>query len=221
MKRIPEAELMEGVEQAEAYALADFADVNARFVEVFLDRFPAFVRGSIVDLGCGPADISIRLARALPEARLVAVDGSRAMLRHARQALHAARLGERIELVECVLPGLGRCGRRFDAVISNSLLHHLREPALLWSELLEITERGAPILVVDLLRPANRTAARDIVETYASGERAILRADFYNSLLAAFTLDEVRAQLRDAGLERALRVEQLSDRHLCVSGTWP
>jgi hypothetical protein len=54
-------------EQAEAYAVADFAEVNARFVESFRMRFPTFGRGTIVDLGCGPADIAIRLARTLTD----------------------------------------------------------------------------------------------------------------------------------------------------------
>jgi len=212
---------MAGEEQVEAYAAADFAAVNTRFVELFLARFPDFQEGTVVDLGCGPADIPIRLARALPRVRLVGVDGATAMLRLARRAVVAAHLADRIDLVEAVLPRRRHDGAPFDAVVSNSLLHHLHRPQVLWSEIADSCRVGAPILVVDLLRPATPRAARDLVETYASAERAILKQDFYNSLRAAFTVDEVRKQLRQMRLSAALSVERISDRHLCVCGTRP
>ena len=44
----------------------------------------------------------------------------------------------------------------------------------------------------------------------------MLKEDFYNSLLAAFTPAEVEDQLAAAGL--SLEIETISDRHLLVSG---
>jgi hypothetical protein len=71
---------------------------------------------------------------------------------------------------------------------------------------------------VELFRPENQAAARQLVEAYASGEPEILRRDFYNSLLAAFEPPEVEAQLAAAGLD-GLSVTVISDRHLVVHGT--
>jgi hypothetical protein len=45
----------------------------------------------------------------------------------------------------------------------------------------------------------------------------LLRRDFYNSLLAAYRTDEVRAQLEIAGLGH-LESETVSDRHFIVWG---
>jgi hypothetical protein len=59
-----------------------------------------------------------------------------------------------------------------------------------------------------------------IVEQYSSREPEVLKRDFFNSLCAAFTPDEVRGQLAAAGLE-VLRVQTVSDRHLTVSGRLP
>lgn len=219
MKRVPEPELMDDRAQAEAYAIADFADVNQAFVDRFLQLFPSFHRGRVLDLGCGPADICVRLGRALPGVRLVGLDGARAMLDEARCALNGASMESRVELVEGALPD-GLPPTRFDAVISNSLLHHLHEPMVLWTAIRRAARPRAPILVVDLLRPASEAAARDIVETHARDERPILKADFYNSLLAAFTPDEVRTQLDRAGLG-ALGVAVVSERHLAVFGRAP
>ena len=51
MQRITEPELMDEVEQARAYATADFAEPNERFVGYFETEFPELQTGSVLDLG--------------------------------------------------------------------------------------------------------------------------------------------------------------------------
>jgi hypothetical protein len=70
---------------------------------------------------------------------------------------------------------------------------------------------------MDLLRPETPEAARAIVERYAGEEPAILRRDFNHSLLAAFTEDEVAAQLAEMKLT-GLLVDVPDDRHWVVAG---
>lgn len=209
---------MDDEAQAQAYAESDFVAVNQGFVDRFLEAFPDLRDGRVLDLGCGPADIPLRLCRALPEVEVVAVDGSEAMLALARKALRAAgRVGERVTLELARLPDSALPDRGFDAVISNSLLHHLPEPAVLWAEVRRLAMPGAPILIMDLVRPRDELSAQAIVANAGCSEDPLLIRDFYNSLLAAFTLDEVRGQLRDADLAH-LDVAQVSERHLLVSG---
>jgi hypothetical protein len=59
-------------------------------------------------------------------------------------------------------------------------------------------------------------AAKKIVAKNAGGESAILQEEFYRSLLAAYTVSEVRTQLKHAGLP--LSVTMVSDRHLDAWG---
>jgi cyclopropane fatty-acyl-phospholipid synthase-like methyltransferase len=217
VNRVLEPELMTDPVQAEAYASADFAAVNQAFVDRFRALFPDLARGRLVDLGCGPADIPIRLCRALPEVTVTGVDGSEAMLAPARRAVAAAGLAGRIELVRARLPGLPRIPGGFDGVVSNSLLHHIPEARVFWSEVARLGRAGAPVLVVDLHRPDTRERARAIVETYAGDDPEVLRRDFFHSLCAAFTTAEVQAQLGAAGLV-GLRVETVSDRHWAAWG---
>jgi SAM-dependent methyltransferase len=217
MERIPEPELMDEAEQAAAYAGADFQAPNQAFVDRFLALAPDLDRGRVVDLGCGPADIPIRLALARPGLELVGVDGSEAMLAHGRDAAARAGVADRIELVRARLPGPPPDGP-FAAVLSNSLLHHLPDPAVLWNEIRRLGAAGAPVLVVDLFRPPSREAASRLVAEHAAGEPEVLRRDFEASLLAAFTPAEIRAQLEAAGLAAALAVETISDRHVAVRG---
>ena len=66
--------------------------------------------------------------------------------------------------------------------------------------------------------PSNpRQIAQAIVDHYAAGAPDILRRDFYNSLLAAFTEDEVTAQLARMNLTRLL-LDVPDDRHWVVGG---
>lgn len=216
MKRVPEKEVMDDPEGAQAYAKADFSGVNQAFVGNLLKTHPRQARGKVVDLGCGPGDIMVRLAQAAPEARITAVDASGPMISIARAAVAKAGLSDRIALVEGYLPGLPLPDRSFDAVVSNSLLHQLPDPAAFWGEVKRLAKPGGAVFVMDLFRPASEAEARRIVEAAAAGEDQLLKDDFYNSLLAAFSLGEVAVQLADAGLP--LVPVQASERHLLVSG---
>lgn len=206
---------MDDPSQANAYAAADFAEVNQSFVDRFVALCGQIGDARIVDLGCGPGDIALRLAAALPSVHVTAVDGASSMLALARADANQRGLADRVRWVHARLPG-ALPDEQFDAVISNSLLHHLPDPDVLWAEVAALAAAGAPVLVVDLMRPTDPEFARELVDTYAAGEPEVLRTDFYNSLLAAFTPDEVQAQLDARGL--ALEIEIISDRHLAISG---
>jgi SAM-dependent methyltransferase len=218
VERVPEPEeLMEGEEQAEAYALADFAQPNELFCSQVEARAGSRLVGRAVDLGCGPADIPVRLALRHRELHVDAVDGSDEMLRWAQRAVQAAEVGERVRLMHVELGEPVLLSEAYTYVLSNSLLHHMRAPSLLWSEVGRLLKPGGYVQVMDLVRPASEEQARAIVAQYASGEAERLQRDFYASLCAAFTPGEVRAQVDAAGLGW-LRVEQISDRHLLISG---
>jgi trans-aconitate methyltransferase len=94
MHRIPEPELMDDPAQAKAYAEADFSEPHSMFVEEFRRVFPDLrVHGHFLDLGCGPADITVRFARAFPLCVVDGVDGAEAMLRLGRERIHREALG--------------------------------------------------------------------------------------------------------------------------------
>lgn len=217
MQRILEPELMEDPEQAEAYAAADFSASDEAFVHAFCERFPLDDPGPIADLGCGPGNIVLRLASRFPARQLVGVDGSEPMLALARRA--GSAYADRLRLVAERLPCVSLESGAYVAVVSNSLLHHLPDPDLLWQTVKRIGRPGAAVFVGDLRRPASPAQARAIVERYAASDPEVLRADFLASLHAAFEADEVRAQLRRAALD--LRVEEVADRYLWIGGRLP
>jgi ubiquinone/menaquinone biosynthesis C-methylase UbiE len=218
MNRTPEPELMLGQEQARAYFEADFEEPHSRFIELFARSFPGeAAAGNVLDLGCGPADISLRFARAYPQARIDGVDGSETMLSFGKEAVCREGFEERIQLIHCALPTRELPQKSYDGVISNSLLHHLQDPQVLWQTIKQYARSEAPVFVMDLMRPASEVQAKEFTETYVASEPEILKRDFYHSLKAAYRADEVRTQLDEAGLNR-FTVEMISDRHMIVWG---
>ncbi|HZC67844.1 MAG TPA: methyltransferase domain-containing protein [Nitrospirales bacterium] len=216
MERVLEPELMDDPVQALAYARADFEEENQGFVDRFVEFYPEFKEGHVLDLGCGPADIPIRLAHKLPRCRITGVDGSAPMIAIGQEAIRVAGLADRITLrcerfQNTVLP------ERAEAVTSNSLLHHVPNPLQFWYAVKKLAQPVAVVLVMDLLRPESPEAAQAIVDKYAAGEPSILRRDFYNSLLASFTEDDVAAQLAEMNLTRLL-IDVPDDRHWIVGG---
>lgn len=216
MDRTLEPELMDDLKQAEAYAHADFEEENQGFVERFKEYFPEFSQGTVLDLGCGPADIPIRFTKLFPACQIIGVDASAPMIQLGEQAVKAAGLTDRIAL-RCERYEEVAGARIADAVMSNSLLHHLPNPLQFWQKIRQLVRPGAPVLVMDLLRPESLDAAQAIVDQYAANEPDILRRDFYNSLLAAFTEDEIGSQLARMNLTRLL-IDVPDDRHWVVGG---
>ena len=177
---------------------------------------PIFPRGMCLTLAVALATSPIRFARLFPSCRITGVDASAPMVRLAEDIARKAGLSDRMTF---------RC-ERFqdlagvsvaDAAISNSLLHHVPNPLQFWHKLRLVVKPGSPVLVMDLLRPDSPEDAQAIVDRYASDAPDILRRDFYHSLLAAFTEDEIGAQLAQMNLTRLL-IDVVDDRHWVVGG---
>jgi len=217
MKRIPEPDLMDDAEQARAYAAADFSAPHDAFVKLFAARFPDFSGHEIIDLGCGTADVIIRFAKAFPSIKIFGIDGAQAMLDIGMQDIQKNGLERNIRLKRCKLPDRDPSSKKYDAVISNSLLHHLSDPLILWHTVKTCTQPGAPIFIMDLLRPDNVESAKALLQRYAADTSPLLQKDFFNSLLAAYSVIEIRKQLNAAEIEY-LHIDVVSDRHVLIWG---
>lgn len=209
---------MEDEKQVRAYARADFSEPHSAFINEFQQKWPGCeICGHALDLGCGPADITVRFANRYKQCSIDGIDGSEAMLSYGRKAIAQHGLEFRINLHQIYIPQENLPRADYDVIISNSLLHHLQDPLMLWETIKRHGKQGAPVFIMDLLRPDTTQQAKLLVETYASDEAEILQHDFYHSLLAAYNEKEIRQQLEITGLDY-FHVEEVSDRHITVSG---
>ncbi|HNR34601.1 MAG TPA: methyltransferase domain-containing protein [Candidatus Hydrogenedentes bacterium] len=214
MQRIPEPEIMDLADEVAAYAGADFSEVNAAFVNRLLDLAGALESPIALDLGSGPGDIPLRLAQARARWRIIGSDYSWPMLAMAR----AAGGANQISWLGADAKAMPFPESSIDVVFSNSILHHIPDPMPFWREVRRILAPEGWVFLRDLARPDSPEHAAEIVQHYAGHESALLQEEYYRSLLAAFTVDEVQEQIVAAGLA-GLRVAMASDRHLDVWGT--
>ena len=219
MERIVEKELMDDPKHAIAYANADFEKINNRVIEIFDIEFPDIeIKGTILDLGCGPGDITFRFAKHFPDSTVIGIDGAAVMIELAnqRKCRETEFLGN-IKFIEAEIPVAPIPGIPYDLIVSNSLYHHLHNPEVLWKTILDYGSSGTKIFIVDLFRPDSKERADWLVNEYSGNEPEILKKDFYNSLCASFEPAEVEQQLSNIGLSD-LSVKIVSDRHLIVYG---
>ncbi len=210
--RTLEPEAMDTPEEAAEYDAMDHSSVNAKFAADFLAAHGPCRGGPILDVGTGTARIPIEVCKLDLWAVVVASDLSEPMLAIARKNVDEAGLAGRVR------PKLVDAKRSedpdgsYEAVISNSIIHHIPEPRAAMSEMARLVAPGGTLFCRDLARPDSEDDVDRIVELYASGETASARALLAASLNAALTLREVRGIVAGLGLPTD-GVQMTSDRH--------
>ena len=210
LPRVLEPEVMDTEEEADEYDRMDHSEVNRRFVGDFL----AVHRGGwkVLDVGTGTALIPIELCRREKRAIVIAVDAAEHMLRRGAENVAGAGLVGRVHLELVDAKGLPYDDRSFPAVISNSIVHHIPDPRHVISEMLRVLAPGGTLFVRDLLRPADDSTVRQLVDAYAGSATEKQRALFDASLRAALSIDEVRELVQSFGIPPQ-GVTQTTDRH--------
>ncbi len=229
LDRVTEPELMEGGEQIKAYSNADFdCSDNAfmNFLEKLLDKRSLKINRDslIIDLGCGPGNITERLALKWPNSRVVGVDGSIAMLREAEKRKDEMnfRFSKGTFSYVCMdIFALTENPPNFllgaDLVVSNSFIHHIHEPSKFWLAVKNISSFKTFHFHRDLRRPSTIEEAFLLQKKYLPKVTGVLARDYLSSLRAAYTVKEVMSQIDDMGLD-AMFVDELEDRYLEIYG---
>jgi ubiquinone/menaquinone biosynthesis C-methylase UbiE len=210
LPRVLEPEVMDTAAEAHDYDLMDHRQVNELFVTHFLLREPQL--GTVLDVGTGTALIPIEVCWRHPKAQVVAVDMSKHMLARAEQNVRDSDFAGRIRVEMADAKQLPYADESFDAVMSNSIVHHSPEPRRVLEEMVRVCRRGGLMFVRDLLRPRDDTELQRLVDVYAADANDHQRQMFTDSLRAALTLQEVRDLVQGLGYP-VLTMSQTSDRH--------
>src|SRR5262245_7979990 len=221
LSRKLEPEVMDTEAEAVDYDRMDHAAVNRLFADDFLllapDRLPGKAVRRVLDVGTGTAQIPIEISPRRNDLRITAIDLAGHMLQMAQRNVISAGLTAQIKLEQVDAKGLPYADGDFDAVISNSIIHHIPEPRVAFREMVRVLRPGGTLFVRDLLRPPDRPTLEQLVAAYAGDANDHQRQMFGDSLHAALSLEEVRALLAGAGLPAAW-AKQTSDRHWTVAG---
>jgi ubiquinone/menaquinone biosynthesis C-methylase UbiE len=224
LPRILEPEVMDTESEAVDYDSMDHAEVNRIFANDFLALSPAGPPGkettSVLDVGTGTAQIPIEICRRRADLRLTAIDLAAQMLQLAQRNVIREGLTSQIKLDHVDAKSLPYADAMFDAVISNSIIHHIPEPKSSFREMVRVLRPRGMLFIRDLLRPADRETLEKLVACYAGDANPHQQQMFRESLHAALTLAEVSELLCDSKCP-AEWVRQTSDRHWTVAGVLP
>jgi ubiquinone/menaquinone biosynthesis C-methylase UbiE len=137
---------------ASSYEKATRLAIDAYYSQVAGEIVSKFSQGTLLDLGTGPGYLPIEIVKRAPGARIVGVDLSRRLIRMARANALEARVSEHIKFE------VGNAGRlrfddqTFDMVTSTGMLHSLKDPARVLTEMNRVLKNGGEAWVFDPAR---------------------------------------------------------------------
>lgn len=216
LPRVPEPEVMDDSGEVEAYASAAAQSYLDRIDDTFVEHAVRLVAGRTsgraLDVGTGPGQIVLKLARRLPGWEWVGVDRSPKMISQAQirgselQLRQKPEPGEGASAPEARVQFLVADGNRldfpdasFDLVMCNSVLHHLAEPQRVLGEVARLARPGAAILIRDLRRPS-RLAYPLHVRWYGRHYSGLMYQLYCASVRSAYTIEELEELLRRSPL---------------------
>ncbi|MBI3864016.1 MAG: class I SAM-dependent methyltransferase [Planctomycetia bacterium] len=184
-----------------------FADAFLELLDFAAEPGPSGLR--ILDVGTGLARIPISICRQRRDVNITAIDRAPALLASAKNQIERAGLARRIELQQADADSLPFADGTFDAVISNGLMHHLRDPVAVLREMRRVLAPAGVLFVRDSLR--QRDFERVTAALKSAGSPATV-------LPAAWSLPEARNLARLAGVPSHW-VRAAGPRHWMIAGT--
>lgn len=220
MKRVPENGAMDDPREVESYdqlSRQHLGLVERKFIQRLLSLLKSKRRPLVLDVGAGPGNIPLELARRREDARLVAVDLSSGMLRLAREKFRGQGLTGQFRVVCAHSEHLPFRDGTFDTAFTHSTLHHLADPRPSLSEIARVTAPGSPFLIRDLRRPPAPLVAL-YVSLFGMGYDKLMKKMYRESLHAGYTFREMRAFA--AGIAcAAARATRFFVTHVGIEGT--
>ena len=157
---------MTGPRDWDAVGYDRVADPMTRWGGTVLERLPLHGDETVLDAGCGSGRVTELLAGALPAGRVIALDGSAAMLDEARTRL--APFGDRIEFVQADLRRPLPLAVPVDAILSTATFHWLPDHDALFRNLAAVLRPGGR-LVAQCGGAGNIASVRAVLATLGDG----------------------------------------------------
>jgi trans-aconitate 2-methyltransferase len=149
-----------------------------------------------LDAGCGSGRVTAELAKRLPDGRLIAVDGSAAMVAKARE-----RLGDRVTYLVADLSEL-QLDEPVDLIFSTATLHWIQDHDRLF-ERLRATLRPGGRLVAQCGGEGNVAEHARVIATVAARPEFSSHFDGVTGIWNFASAEETEARLRRAGFSAA------------------
>jgi trans-aconitate 2-methyltransferase len=150
----------------DAQTYDEVANPQTRWGTAVLDRLTLRGDERVLDAGCGSGRVTEVLAERLPRGRVVALDGSPAMLDEARRRL--TRFADRVEFVEADLRRPLPIAKPVDAIFSTATFHWIQDHEALYRHLAAVIRPGGQ-LVAQYGGGANIASVLAVLATVGDG----------------------------------------------------
>ena len=229
MKRKAEPELMIGRDQVTAYSKADFSEGEEKFINFivnYLKKREIYLSSEdlIVDLGCGPGNISERLSLEWPNVDIVGIDGSTEMLLEAESRKVQNKNQSKFQNITYVCADIKKIKikeitskKNVRLLISNSFIHHIMTIDEFFDFIIKLSSENTLNFHKDLIRPKDKITALELKAKCAEKYNKILADDYYASLKASYRKMELDSKILDLKLN-SLEVIEESEEYLIVYG---
>jgi len=177
--------------------------VNYSLIADELSKLGDFQEGLAIDIGTGLGDLAIEVGRRYPKLKVVGIDISPKAIEEAANRGKAENLNNvNFQLQD--VHSLPFKDMSVDLVVSHGLIHHLKNPSTVFSEIYRILKPGALAYLTDLRRDAPEEIIREI-ETSLPLAQAM---GFINSIYAAYIPEELKEMLNNLGIKNFAILDQ-------------
>ena len=120
--------------------------------------------GNLLDIGSGPAYISIEIAKLLPNVKIIGIDISDTMIEIATKNIEEQGLSERIILRKEDACKMTFNDSSFNFAISSDSLHHWKKPIQVLSEVFRVLKPGSKAFITDFTKDAPKEKIREVLD---------------------------------------------------------
>lgn len=156
--------------------------------------------GRVLDIGTGSGRLAIELAKASGcNFEITGLDLSEDMLKLAEENARAAKV--KIDFILATASDLPFPDKSFDLVISYASLHHWFQPIKVFNEIERVTRANGNVIIRDNQRIYGRPFWEVFVWGLSRFMNKQLRENWPKAIQASYTVPELKALLKEAGLE--------------------
>ena len=229
MERIPESELMEEKDQVISYDEADFSEGEVNLINqinhyLLKQNISLGEKDLIVDLGCGPGNISEKLAIKWPETEVIGIDGSKEMISRAEYNKNISTNKKKLKNLRYICSDIKDIKsnnflfkKKINLLVSNSLIHHITNLEDFFNTIRSLSSGITVNFHKDLKRPLDEKSALKLKAQCSTKYNEILTNDYYASLRASYTFKELKNFILENNLF-SLDVFEDDDQYLIVYG---
>jgi ubiquinone/menaquinone biosynthesis C-methylase UbiE len=209
--RVPEGEAMEGQEEL------TIEEINSQFkkrmwehrnfVKFILKELKLKDNSKVLEIGPGPAWISIILVQENPSITLTGLEISEDMIRLANQNVIDEKVNNNIEFIQGNAQDMSMFeDNSFDAVITHDSLHHWKEPILIFNEIARVLKPNGILCIEDGRRDLGIGAkiTFNIIKQFIP---KMMGYYWKTSIMAGYTESEVREILDQTELSGKFEIK--------------